>query len=87
MYNTNSCIILQEIILYFSELSISQRLPNNVCLPSGAWLRTATLLNLVNRLALKSGIDGHQESPQVSHSRPANTAQRLNSVYMVVSSD
>ena len=41
----------------------------------------------VNRLALKSGIDSHPESPQVCHSWPANTSQRLNSVYMVASSD
>ena len=40
-----------------------------------------------NRLALKSGLDGHPESPQVGHSRSANTAQRLNSVYVVASSD
>ena len=40
-----------------------------------------------NRLALKSGIDGHHDSPQVGHSRPANTSQRLNSVYVVASSD
>ena len=39
------------------------------------------------RLALKSGIDGHSESPQVGHSRPANKAQRLNSLYVAVSSD
>ena len=38
-------------------------------------------------LAFKSGIDGHPESPQVSHSRSANTAQHLNSVYVVASSD
>ena len=31
---------------------------------------------MFNRLALKSGIDGHLESPQVGHSRPANTSQR-----------
>ena len=41
----------------------------------------------INRIALKSGIDGHLESPQVGHSRPANTAQRLNSFYVVASSD
>ena len=41
----------------------------------------------INRLALKSGIDGHLESPQVGHSRPANTSQRLNSVYVVASID
>ena len=41
----------------------------------------------VNRSALGSKIDGHPESPQVGHSRPANTAQRLNSVYVVASSD
>ena len=35
-----------------------------------------------NRLALKLGIDNHLESPQIGHSRPANTAQRLNSFYM-----
>ena len=46
-------------------------------------------ITINNRLALKSGIDGHSESPQaqVGHSRPANTAQRLNSVYVVASSD
>ena len=42
---------------------------------------------VVNRLALKSGIDCHPESPQVGHSWPANTAQHLNSVYVVASSD
>ena len=42
---------------------------------------------MFNRLALKSGIDSHQESPQVGHSQPANTAQCLNSVYVVASSD
>ena len=42
---------------------------------------------LINRLALKSGIDGQLESPQVGHSRPANTSQLLNSVYVVASSD
>ena len=42
---------------------------------------------IVNRLALKSGIDGHLESPQVGHSWPANTSKRLNSVYMVASID
>ena len=41
----------------------------------------------VNRLALKSGIYGHLESPQVGYSRPANTSQRLNLVYVVASSD
>ena len=41
----------------------------------------------VNWLALKSGIGGHPEPPQVDHSRPANTAQQLNSVYVVASSD
>ena len=41
----------------------------------------------LNRLAFKSGIDGHLESPQVGHSRPANTSQRLNSFYVVASSD
>ena len=45
------------------------------------------LKSYVNRLPLKSGIDGHPESPQVGHSRPANVAQGLNSVYMVSSSD
>ena len=44
-------------------------------------------LRPLNRLALKSGIDGHPESPQVGNSRPANTAPRLNSVYVVASSD
>ena len=39
--------------------------------------------SLVNRLALKSGIDG---DPEIGLSRPANTAKRLNSVYMVASS-
>ena len=47
----------------------------------------AQMLGRVNRLALKSGIDGHLESPQVGHSRPANTAQRLDSFYVVASSD
>ena len=42
---------------------------------------------LFNLLALQSGIDGHPKSPQVGHSQPANTAQDLNSVYMVASSD
>ena len=42
---------------------------------------------MFNRLALKSGIDGHPESPQFGHSRSANTAQRLNLVYVVASSD
>ena len=41
----------------------------------------------ISRLALKSGIDGHPESSQVGHSRSANTAQRLNSVDVVASSD
>ena len=40
-----------------------------------------------NRLALKSGIDGQPESPQVGHSHSANIAQRLNSCYVVASSD
>ena len=44
-------------------------------------------LYLFNRLALKSGIDSHPESPQVGHIRSMNTAQRLNSVYVVASSD
>ena len=42
-------------------------------------------LSNFNQLALKSGIDSHPESPQVGHSQPANTAQRLNSVYVVAS--
>ena len=41
----------------------------------------------INPLAPKSGIDGHPESPQVSHSWSANTAQHLNSLYVVASSD
>ena len=40
----------------------------------------------LNRLALKSSIDGHPESPQL-HSWPANTAHHLKSCYMVASSD
>ena len=48
---------------------------------------SADLILWISRLALKSGIDGHLESPQVGHSRPANTSQRLNSVYVVASSD
>ena len=44
-------------------------------------------LQNINRLELKSGIDGHPESPQVGHSRPANTSQHLNSVYVVTSCD
>ena len=44
-------------------------------------------IEVFNRLALKSGIDGHLESPQVGHSWPANISQRLNSVYVVASSD
>ena len=41
----------------------------------------------INRLALKSGIDGHPDSPQVGHSRPASTALRLNLFYVAASSD
>ena len=44
-------------------------------------------IDCLNRLALKSGSDGYPESPQVGHSRPANTSQRLNSVDVVASSD
>ena len=31
---------------------------------------------IINRLALKSGIDGHLESPQLGHHWAANTSQR-----------
>ena len=50
-------------------------------------LSTSKFSTCINRLALKSGIDSHPEFPQVGHSRPANTSQHLNSVYMVASSD
>ena len=45
------------------------------------------MTSLCNRLALKSGIDGHPESPQVGHCRPANTSQGLKSIYVVTSND
>ena len=54
---------------------------NHVC------LRGVFAYENIHRLALKSGIDGHQYSPQVGHSRPAITSQRLASVYVVASSD
>ena len=60
------------------------------CEKSGAFpvkLILLIFIIIVNRLALKSGIDSHPESPQVGHSRLANTAQHLNLVYVVASSD
>ena len=69
-----------------TECEVAINIPVSVTDPPSTH-SVGVIFKLPNRLALKSGIDSHLESPQVGHSRPANTAQRLNLVYVVASSD